>query len=561
MKKVMTGAQAIVECIKLEGINHAFCVPGESYLELLDAIYEEDSIELISNRHEGGAAFMAEAYGKASGKPGIAMATRGVGGANLAIGVHTAHQDSTPMVVFLGQVDSKFRGREGFQEVELDQFFQHICKWAVEIRDVERTPELVQRAFRIARTGRPGPVIVSLPADILSQKAEMEFGPVITNPKPKPAENEIIESLQVLKNSEHPLIIAGGGVIASNGEENLQRFAEKYNVPVLASFRRHDVFPNNHELYVGHSGLGTPVEILETIKQADTIVAIGTRFSEVTTQGYSVVSKAQKIIHIDIDFNTIGKVYSPVVGIVADANEALKSLLTAEDDFVNVPEKWKKWAQDRRTVYQTISEIKEEKHHNEVDMKQIIAALQKYAPANTIFTNDAGNFSGWLHNFYQFNYRKTYIGPISGAMGYGVPAAVGIKLARPDCPVISLSGDGGFMMTLQELETAVRYNVPIISIVVNNNMYGTIRMHQEMHHPERVIGTLLGNPDFKKLGESFGVFSASVTNDADFEGVLLEAMKANKPALIEVVCDPNKISFKSTIESIRAKHKQQVVNN
>ncbi|EKN63455.1 thiamine pyrophosphate-binding protein [Schinkia azotoformans] len=560
MKKVMTGAQAIVECIKLEGIRHAFCVPGESYLELLDAIYEEESIQLISNRHEGGAAFMAEAYGKATGKPGIAMATRGVGGANLSIGVHTAHQDSTPMVVFLGQVDSKFRGREGFQEVELDQFFQHICKWAVEIRDVERTPELVQRAFRIARTGRPGPVIVSLPADVLSQKAEMVFGPVITNPKPKPADLEISQSLQVLKNSERPLIIAGGGVIASNGEENLLRFAEKYNVPVLASFRRHDVFPNNHELYVGHSGLGTPVEILDTIKQADSILAIGTRFSEVTTQGYSVISNNQKIIHIDIDFNTIGKVYSPVVGMVADANEALESLLAAED-VVCIPQQWKNWAAERRSVYETISGIKEEKHHDEVDLKQIIAVLQKHAPTNTIFTNDAGNFSGWLHNFYQFNHPKTYIGPISGAMGYGVPAAVGIKLARPECPVVSLSGDGGFMMTLQELETAVRYNVPIISLVINNNMYGTIRMHQEMHHPERVIGTRLGNPDFKKLGESFRVFSARVTCDADFEEVFLEAMRSNKPALIEVVCDPNKISFKATIESIRTKHKQQLINN
>jgi acetolactate synthase I/II/III large subunit len=561
MKKVMTGAQAIVECIKLEGISHAFCVPGESYLDLLDAIYEEDSIELISNRHEGGAAFMAEAYGKASGKPGIAMATRGVGATNLSIGVHTAHQDSTPMVVFLGQVDSKFRGREGFQEVELDQYFKHICKWAVEIRDVERTPELVQRAFRIAKTGRPGPVVVSLPADILAQKAEMVFGPVIANPKPAPTGSEITESLKLIKHSQRPLIIAGGGVISSNGEENLQLFAEKYHLPVLASFRRHDVFPNNHELYVGHSGLGTEQEIINTIKKADTILAIGTRFSEVTTQGYSIISADQKIIHIDIDYETIGKVYSPDIGIVADANEALKSLLTAENGSKEPSEKWTKWAQERREVYQNLTYIKDEKHHDEVDMRQIIEILQKQVPDNTIFTNDAGNFSGWLHNYYQFNQRKTYVGPTSGAMGYGMPAAVGVKLAKPDCPVISLSGDGGFMMTMQELETAVRYNAPIISLVFNNNMFGTIRMHQEIHYPERVIGTTLGNPDFKKLGEAFGVFTARITCDADFEDALLEALKSNQPALIEVICDPNKISYKATIESIREKHKPQVVKS
>lgn len=555
MKKVMTGAEAIVECIKLEGIKHAFCVPGESYLGLIDALYEEDGIKLISNRHEGGSAFMAEAYGKATGKPGIAMATRGVGAANLSIGIHTAHQDSTPMVVFLGQVNSKFRGREGFQEVELDQFLQQICKWAVEIRDVERIPELVQRAFRIAKTGRKGPVVVSLPADILSKKAEMVFGSVSPDPKPKPAEVEITQSLEVLKNSKRPLIIAGEGVIASNGEENLQLFAEKYNFPVLAAFRRHDVFPNNHELYVGHLGLGTEQEILNTIKQADTILAIGTHFSEVTTQGFSVISAEHKIIHIDIDYNTIGKVYPPVVGIVANANEALKALLTAEDANQMPIEKWKKWVQERREVYQTLTYINEEKHHDEVDMKQIIATIQKYAPDHTIFTNDAGNFSGWLHNHYQFNHRKTYVGPISGAMGYGVPAAIGVKLARPDCPVVSLSGDGGFMMTMQELETAVRYNIPIISLVFNNNMYGTIRMHQEIFHPERVIGTTLGNTDFKKVGEAFGVFSSRVTCDADFEDVFLEALKSKIPALIEVICDPNKISYKATIESIRKKHK------
>lgn len=560
MGQTMTGAQAIAECIRREGIGHVFCVPGESYLSLMDAIYDIDEMELISTRHEGGASFMAEAYGKATGKPGVVMATRGVGGANLSIGVHTAFQDSTPMVVFLGQVDSKFRGREGFQEVELDQFFSQLCKWTVEIRDVERAPELVQRAFRIAKSGRPGPVAVSLPADILSQEAEMNFGPESVKSAPRPSSHELLALINKLNQAERPLIIAGGGVIASNGEKSLLRFAEKFRIPVLASFRRHDVFPNDHPLYVGHSGLGTFQEILDTIRQADTIFAIGTRFSEVTTQGYTVISKQQTILHIDIDDSTLGKVYAPHAGITADANEALHALLEMEYN-IEKSNKWNIWAKERREVYERLTLLESDPHSDMVDMKQIVLTLQNELPEDTVITNDAGNFSGWLHSFYQFKSKKTYIGPTSGAMGYGMPAAIGAKLANPQRTVVSLSGDGGFMMTMQELETAVRCNAPIIAIVFNNNMYGTIRMHQEMHYPERVIGTTLSNPDFKKMGESFGVFSERVTNDAHFASVLRSALAANRPALIEVVCNPENISVRSTISGIRAKHAKSKATN
>jgi acetolactate synthase I/II/III large subunit len=547
----LTGAQAVVECIRREEINHVFCVPGESYLEVMDAIYDVDGMELISTRHEGGAAFMAEAYAKATGKPGIAMATRGVGGSNLAIGIHTAHQDSTPMVVFLGQVDSKFRGREGFQEVELDRFFGHICKWAVEIRDVERIPEIVQRAFRIAKSGRPGPVVVALPADIIKQQAEMKFAPIAVKPKPKPSCSEVDACFDLLSKAQRPLILAGGGIISSNGEDTLERFADQYGIPVIASFRRHDVFAHNHPLFAGHSGLGTFAGILDTIRQADTILAIGTRFSEVTTQGYSIISDRQKIIHIDIDDTTLGKVYPPELGIIADAKEALLALLQAKYDLP--VKRWTSWASERRRVYEQLVQIEESHHNDHVDVKQIMVAMQKVLPKDTIITNDAGNFSGWLHSFYSFNERKTYIGPTSGAMGYGVPAAIGAKIAHPHRTVVSLSGDGGFMMTMQELETAVRYQVPIVSLVFNNNMYGTIRMHQEKEHPLRVIGTDLGNPDFTLLAQAFGLHSERVTADADFEGALVRAVQSNKPALIEIMCDPEKISVQATISSLREK--------
>lgn len=556
MKQKMTGAQAVVECLQLEGIKHVFCVPGESYLDLMDAIYDQNEIQLISTRHEGGASFMAEAYGKATGKPGVAMATRAVGGANLSIGVHTAYQDSTPMVVFLGQVDSKFRGREGFQEVELDQFFGQLCKWAVEIRDVERIPELVQRAFRIAKTGRPGPVAVSLPADILSQMAEMEFGPVSFKPAPRPSSSEIADCIKILSQAEKPLILAGGGILASNGESNLQKLAERLKIPVIASFRRHDVMSNDNPHYVGHLGLANFPDIIETFRQADIILAIGTRFSEVTTQGYSIPSNEQKIIHIDIDYTTLGKVYAPDLGIIADANEAMAALLEADINIIN-PQKWLSWAQQRREVYRKLVSIEHAPNDNKVDMKQIVYAMQKVLPDDTIITNDAGNFSGWLHSFYQFKEKKTYIGPVSGAMGYGVPAAIGAKLAHPERTVVSLSGDGGFMMTMQELATAAHYNIPIVSIVFNNNMYGTIRMHQEKHHPSRVIGTTLTNPDLKLLGESFGFFSERVTEDQAFESCLQRALASGKPALIEVVCDPENISFLSSLTSIREKALKQ----
>ncbi|KHE67132.1 thiamine pyrophosphate-binding protein, partial [Halobacillus sp. BBL2006] len=377
----LTSAQAIVECLRLEGISKVFCVPGESYLPVMDAIRDEPDMELISARHEGGASFMAEGFAKASGKPGVVMATRGVGASNLTIGVHTAYQDSTPLVVLLGQVHSSFSGREGFQEVDLEAFFRPIAKWVAEIREPPRVPELVQRALRIAQTGRPGPVVLSLPEDVLKKEAEMEFGPTASRPKPRPSFQELFKVEALLGEAHRPLIVAGGGVKNAGAEAALQNFAEKYNLPVMAAFRRHDVFPNDHQLYVGHLGLGMRTDLLQSVKEADTILAIGTRLSEVTTQDYSILSKEQTLVHIDIDYETLGKVYAPKVGIVADAREALGALLT-----LKVKPKWEAWAEKRRQVYR-----KSLAENNTVN-KQFISILQKHLPSDAILTNDAGNF-------------------------------------------------------------------------------------------------------------------------------------------------------------------------
>ncbi|MEN1969256.1 thiamine pyrophosphate-binding protein [Lentibacillus sp. N15] len=542
-----TGAQAIVECVKREGVTKVFCVPGESYLPLLDALHDESSIQVISCRHESGAAFMAEGYGKSSLIPGVVLATRGVGAANLAIGVHTAYQDSTPMVVMLGQVHSKFRGREGFQEVDLDRWFQHIAKWAVEITDSERIPEIVQRAFRVAQSGRPGPVVISLPEDVLPVAAEMQFGPHFIKPTPAPAKQEVVEVEHLLAHAKHPLIIAGGGVKASQAEEALQAFAKGYQIPVMAAFRRQDAFPNDHPMYVGHLGLATNKKVLQTVQEADVILALGTRLSEVTTQDYSIMDPDKKLIHIDIDDESIGKVYQPAIGIVADLREALTSLQT-----IKLPMRpWKGWVNERRQAYESISRliVTPNDHLN----KHIIATLANRLPNDALLTNDAGNFAGWLHAFYPFTQKHTYVGPTSGAMGYGMPAALGAKLAFPEKTAVSLSGDGGFMMTVQELETAVRNQIPVISIVFNNNMYGTIRMHQEIHYPTKVMATDLGQVSFADLAKSVGANGYCVRSAEEFANVFAKvlASQQTKPTVIEIITDQEQISVSATIQELR----------
>lgn len=540
----VSAAEVIVECIKLEEIRTAFCVPGESYLAVLDALHDAGDVRLVSARHESGAAFMAEGYAKSTLKPGVVFATRGVGAANVSIGVHTAYQDSTPMVVFLGQVHRDFKGREGFQEIDLEAFFRPITKWAVEVTDPNRMAELVQRAFRVAQSGRPGPVVVSLPEDVLPVKTDVYYGAQIKNPTPCPAGSEIRQVQAILQESKRPIIIAGGGVKSSRAEESLVRFAEKYKIPVMAAFRRHDAFPNNHTLYSGHLGLGTNPNIIQTINEADTILAFGTRLSEVTTQDYSIITKGQTLIHIDIESTTIGKVYQPDVGIVSDLYAALSELMS-----MDVPVSWTEWAQTANERYVSASGL--EVNEEDVINKRIIAYLATRLPKGSVLTNDAGNFAGWLHAFYPFTEKHTYVGPTSGAMGYGMPAALGAKLAFPDKPVVALSGDGGFMMTVQELETAVRNQIPIICLVFNNEMYGTIRMHQEKHYPHRVVGTDLGKVTFADLAKSVGANGYQVHNMESFIKSFETAMNDEHPAVIEIMTSKENISVTSTISEIR----------
>ncbi|WP_286883525.1 thiamine pyrophosphate-dependent enzyme [Aneurinibacillus sp. UBA3580] len=535
----VSGGRAVVDILVKEGVKKAFCVPGESYLGVLDALYEHPQIELISARHEGGASFMAEGYAKASGEVGVCMATRGVGAANLAIGIHTASQDSTPLVALIGQVERPFKEKEAFQEVDLVGFFRHLCKWTVEIDRVERIPELLHRAFHMARSGRPGPVVVALPHDMLEDEAEMVELPVYRSLPPQPHIEEVKQAVEMIQKAEQPVLIAGGGVIHARATPLLVEFAEAMSIPVVTAFRRYDAFPNLHSCYAGWLGFGTPAYLLEAIRDADLVVALGTRFSQVGTQDYTLLSEKTRLIHIDISPDVFGKVYAPSLAVTADTRAFLQQALQ-----VAVPSDP---ARQERTKalhakYIEFSEVKADYTEDWVDMDGLLHDVVSHLPKDSIITNDAGNFFGWLSRYYRFEKPNTYVGPTSGAMGYGLPAAIGAKLAKPDKTVVSFSGDGGFMMTVQEIETAVRYQVPVISIVVNNNRYGTIRMHQEMHFPNRVVGTNLSNPDFAELARLFGAHGEKVKKNSDFVPALQRSIASGLPAVIEVVTNPEILS-------------------
>lgn len=536
----LSGGHWVVRVLEKEGVKKVFCVPGESFLGVLDGLYAHPDIQLISARHEGGAAFMAEGYAKASGDVGVCMATRAVGAANLAIGIHTAYQDSTPLVALIGQVERPFKGKEAFQEVDLAAFFSHVCKWTVEIDRTERIPELLHRAFHVARSGRPGPVLVALPHDMLEEEAEWrESAPYRVSPI-RPNRESVEQALEHLSTAERPLIIAGGGVIRSRATPLLVQLAEILQVPVVTAFRRFDAFPNHHPCYAGWLGFGTPRYLLDYIKNADVVIALGTRFSQVTTQDYQLLPSETRLIHVDSSPDVIGKVYPPALPIVADVREFLTDLI--KHAYPLETSNRQRIVSELHAKYLDFSGTKPDYADAYVDLDGLMHDLVRRLPKDAMITNDAGNFFGWLCRYYRFEKEHTYIGPTSGAMGYGMPAAIGAKLAQPDKLVVSFSGDGGFMMTVQEFETAVRYQIPILSIVVNNNLYGTIRAHQEKHFPNRVIGTELTNPDFAELAKLLGGHGERVRRNADFLPALERALAANRPSVIEVLTNPDILS-------------------
>lgn len=545
-----TGGTAVVEALLKHGSDMAFCVPGESYLPILDALYDaKENIALYTCRHESGASNMAEAYGKLKGSPGICLVTRGPGATNASIGIHTAMQDSTPLIMLVGQVARKDKGREAFQEVDFEKMFAPLAKWAVEVNSADEIPEIMARAYQTAMAGRKGPVVISFPEDVLSDACEAETLEPLAVEEQAPSPEEIEKVKTLLQGADRPLVILGGSGWTKAAVKDYRDFAEREGLPTGCAFRFQDLMDPRSDVYIGDIGIGINPKLAARVKNADVILALGPRLGEMTTSGYKIIKAPnpdQTLIHVHAGGDELGRVYEGALHIHSGAANFVEAL---KDISFGKKADWDAGLKENRKNY--LSWSTPNKNAGEVQVAEIYKYFRETLPDNTIFTNGAGNYSAWLHRFYHYRDFKTQVAPTSGAMGYGVPAAIAAKIVHPDRPVICASGDGCFLMTGQELATAAQYDVPVIFLVFNNSMYGTIRMHQEKHYPGRVSGTDLKNPDFKAFAESFGIKGYKVDTNADFEAAFEEALKRNQPALIEIKVDPEAISPAASLSSLK----------
>ncbi|MFO1220797.1 MAG: thiamine pyrophosphate-binding protein [Burkholderiaceae bacterium] len=553
---------ALVEALVAQGIDTCFGVPGESYLAVLDGFHEHrDRMRFIVCRQEGGAAFMAEAQGKLSGRPGVCFVTRGPGASNAAVGLHTALQDSTPMVLFIGQVASDQRDREAFQEVDYRQMFGPgtlgMAKWAAQIDSADRLPEYVARAFHTAMQGRPGPVVLALPEDMLATPTSAAVLPKVAPAAAWPAPEALAGLRPLLLAARKPLVIAGGSGWDAEACAALQRFAENWQLPVACGFRFQDTFDNRHPLYAGDVGIGIAPKLAARVREADLIIALGIRLGEMTTGGYTLLAvprPAQKLVHVHAGAEELGRVYHADLLLQASMSLAAKALETLAAP-AELP--WRAWTESAQADYRAnlvptpVSPL---------DMAEAMKTVQRLVPENTVYTNGAGNFSGWLHRYVQYpglqQHGRTQLAPTSGAMGYGLPAAVAASILQPDRTVINVAGDGDFLMTGQELATATAYGAgrgkgALVSIVVDNGSYGTIRMHQEREFPARVSGSALSNPDFVQYAQAFGWRGARVERTAQFEPALREALAAGTPTLLHLKLDTDVITTRTSLAAIR----------
>lgn len=530
------GGQILIDQLKIQGVERVFCIPGESYLPALDGLYGS-GIETVVGRQEGGVAMMAEASGKLTGRPGVAFVTRGPGATNASAGIHIAFQDSTPMVLFIGQVDSSQRDREAFQEVDYKKMFTPLAKWVAEIDKTERIPEYVSRAFSVAVSGRPGPVILSLPEDILFAKSNVIDAPKIKPLRQMVSEIDVKEIITKLKNASNPFIIVGGSGWSLEASKSLGKFAKSLGIPVGTSFRCQDYLDNYHPNYVGDVGIGINPELLKRIKMADCILVLNARLGEMTTGGYSmfdIPKTKQYLIHIHPDPNELGSVYQPDIGLVCNSADFIqKAAEISKDSQRKPPIKERKSYEAWQKIITTPGDVK---------MEIVIKELSETISEKTIITNGAGNYNGWLHRYFKYRGWRTQVGSTSGSMGYGLPAAVAAKLMYPNNEVICLSGDGCFQMTMQEFGTACQYGLNIIVIISNNSIYGTIRMHQEREFPGRPSGTSMLNPNFADLAKSYGGYGEVVLKTNQFLNALERAREANKPAIIDLRTDPKAIT-------------------
>ena len=544
-----TAAEVLVDQLVIHGARQVFCVPGESYIAALDAMVERP-VEVTVCRQESGACMMAEAVGKLTGRPGICFVTRGPGATNASAGLHIAQQDSTPLILFVGQIAREFRGREAFQELDYRAVFGSIAKWVTEIDDPARMPELISRAFHTATSGRPGPVVIALPEDMLVERVIAADAPPCepVDTSPAPADMRRLQTL--LNDAQRPIALLGGSRWSKTACAAMQRFAERFMLPVATTFRRAHLFDAFHPCYAGDLGIGPNPKLLARVKDSDLVILIGGRLGEMPSQAYTlfdIPGPQQTLVHVHPGAEELGRVYRPALAIHATPSAFATAL-----DALARPEKVA-WSVATPAAHAEFIEwtAKPAQVPGAVNLGEIIAGLRDTLPQDTIICNGAGNFSIWVHRFWRYRRYGTQLAPIAGSMGYGVPAAIAAKRLMPERTVLAFAGDGDFLMTGQELATAVQYELPVVIVIADNGMYGTIRMHQERHYPARVIATELKNPDFAALARAYGGFGATVEKTADFTAAFQAAVASGKPAVIHLKVDPQAITPALTLDGIR----------
>jgi len=544
-----TGGQILVDQLCAHGVQHIFGVPGESYLPILDALHDRQEARFFACRQEGGAAMMAEADGKLTHRPGVCIVTRGPGATNASLGIHIARQDSTPLILLVGQVSRTMMEREAFQEIDFRQMFGPLSKWVAQIDDPARIPEMMARAFAVATAGRPGPVVLALPEDMLAECVDVEDAESCPIARACPGAEALEDLVALLGASKRPLLVLGGGGWDEDAIANVQAFAVRLGVPVVASFRRQDYFDNSHPLFAGYLGLGINPKLAQSVRDADLLLVLGARLGEVATSGYSLLNipvPEQKLIHVHADPEELGRVYQARLPINADPcamAAALSTLPTIDGSG------WSNWAQSTNAAYRAHSTPTQTP--GALQMGEVMAHLRETLPPDAIITNGAGNYTVWVHRFYHYRRFGTQLAPTAGSMGYGVPAAVAAKLRFPERDVVAFAGDGCFLMNGQEFATAVQYGANIVCIVVNNRMLGTIRMHQERHYPGRVSSTDLVNPDFEAYARAFGGYGETVERTEQFPEAFERARSSGKPAILELRIDPEALTPGQSLSEIR----------
>ena len=543
-----TGGQLVVDSLRTNDVERAFCVPGESFLAVLDALYDVPEIDLVVCRNEGGAAMMADAHGKLTNRPGICFVTRGPGATNASGGVHIAFQDSTPMILFIGQVGRTMVEREAFQEVDYRRMYGQMAKWVSQIESAERIPEYINHAFHVAMSGRPGPVVLALPEDMLRDMAvpnPLEAAHAI---QAHPGADDMQSLRLMMEKAEQPLLMLGGSGWDKTACDDIRIFTEDNGLPVCVSFRSQDIIDNSHPNYIGDVGIGINPKLAERVKNTDLLIVAGPRLGEMTTGGYNLLdipTPKQPLVHIHAGAEELGRVYRPKLAI----NSGMRAFAAAAKTLTPVNKGWQATADQAHTEYLEWTDPPQ--IPGDLQYGEVIRWLRDTLPADSIICNGAGNYTVWVHRFYRYRQRGNQLAPTSGSMGYGTPAAVAAKRLHPDRTVIAFAGDGCFLMNGQELATAVQYGINIIIIVVNNGIYGTIRMHQEREYPSRVSGTTLGNPDFAAMAVSYGAHGEVVETTDQFAPAFERAQKCGKPALIELRLDPDVITPSATLSGIR----------